>query len=159
MVLDNNADEVEIVMPIGKFLAEKFDEIRQEIQQIKVFMKDKQLKVILESGIIQDLKKIKQASFLCLDAGADFIKTSTGKNGPGASPEAVFVMCESIKEYYRRTGNVRGIKPAGGVSEVETARVYYLIVKKLLGDEWLNPERFRIGASRLANNILGERYF
>lgn len=157
--LNEGADEVDIVLPLGKFLEEKYDEIYDEISKIKEIMKEKHLKVILETGVMTDLTKIKHASFLCMEAGADFIKTSTGKNGPGASPEALIVMCEAIKEYHKKTGNVAGIKPAGGISDATTAIQYYLIVNEILGNDWINPERFRIGASRLANNLLGENYF
>jgi deoxyribose-phosphate aldolase len=159
MALEEGADEVDIVLPVGKFLDEKYAEIFDEVSQIKEIMKEHHLKVILETGVMTDLKKIKHASFLCLEAGADFIKTSTGKNGPGASPEAVFVMCEAINEFYKKSGKAPGIKPAGGISDATTAIQYYLIVNEILGNDWINPERFRIGASRLANNLLGESYF
>jgi deoxyribose-phosphate aldolase len=157
--LEEGADEIDIVLPVGKFLDEKYAEIFDEISKIKEIMKDHHLKVILETGVMTDLNKIKHASFLCLEAGADFIKTSTGKNGPGASPEALFVMCEAVKEFYKKSGKAAGIKPAGGISDATTAIQYYLIVNEILGNDWINPERFRIGASRLANNLLGENYF
>jgi deoxyribose-phosphate aldolase len=112
------------------------------------------LKVILETGSLKDLSLIRKAAFLAIGAGADFIKTSTGKNAPGASPEAMVVMCQVILDYYNKTGKKIGIKPAGGISDPETALLYYAIVKEILGDDWLNSERFRIGASRLANAIL-----
>lgn len=158
-ILDEGADEVDIVLPLGKFLDEEYSEIYDEISRIKEIMKDKHLKVILETSVMNDLDKIKHASFLSMEAGADFIKTSTGKNGPGASPEAVFVMCEAIKEFHKKSGIPVGIKPAGGISDATNAIQYYLIVNEILGNDWITPERFRIGASRLANNLLGENYF
>lgn len=157
--VEEGADEVDIVLPIGKFLEEKYTEIYDEISRIKELIGDRHLKVILESGIMTDLDKIKHASLLSLEAGADFIKTSTGKNGPGASPEAVYVMCEAIKEFREKTGKAAGVKPAGGISDASVAVLYYLIVNEVLGNEWLKPSRFRIGASRLANILLGENYF
>lgn len=159
MALEEGADEVDIVLPVGKFLDKNYSEIFDEISLIKDIMKDRHLKVILETGILTDPGQIKHASYLSLEAGADFIKTSTGKNGPGASPDAVYVMCEAISQYYKKTGVIAGIKPAGGVSDATAAIQYYLIVDEVLGNEWLNPERFRIGASKLANNLLGENYF
>lgn len=159
LVLKEKADEIDIVIPVGKFLEGRYDEITEEIREIKDLTGDKHLKVILETGVIKDLEKIKLASFICLEAGADFIKTSTGKNGPGASLEAVYVMCEAIREYYEKQGRSAGIKPAGGISDPINAVEYYLLVQKILGNNWLNPSRFRIGASRLANNLLGKNYF
>jgi deoxyribose-phosphate aldolase len=157
--LSAGADELDIVLPLGKFFEGKYDEIKDEIESIKRISGDRHLKVIIESGIIKDLGKIKEASFLCMDAGADFIKTSTGKNGPGADLHAVYAMCEAIQEYNEQTGKTVGIKPAGGISDAETARRYYYLVEELLGEKWLNPELFRIGASRLANSLLGKNYF
>ncbi len=158
-VLQEGADEVDIVMPVGKFLEGNHQFIYDEIGEIKGLMKDKTLKVILETGILKDPEKIKFASFLCLEAGADFIKTSTGKTESSASPEAVYVMCEAIKEFHRVSGKSAGIKPAGGISDANSSIQYYLIVNEILGNEWIKPALFRIGASRLANNLLGEKYF
>ncbi|MFW5821165.1 MAG: deoxyribose-phosphate aldolase [Bacteroidota bacterium] len=159
MVLDQGADEIDIVLPLGKFYEEKYDEIFDEISSIKKITGKKHLKVIIESGLMTDPKNIRTASFLSLEAGADFIKTSTGKNGQGARPEDVMLMCECLKEFYEKTGKKCGIKPAGGISDASTAIQYYMIVKEVMGNEWLNPGLFRIGASRLANNLLGENYF
>lgn len=159
MVLEKGADEIDIVLPLGRFLEEKYGEIHEEITEIKRLAGEKHVKVILESGMMDDLEKVKDASVLSLEAGADFIKTSTGKNGPGASPEDVYVMCIVIRNFYNKTGKKFGIKPAGGISDAETALQYYLIVEEVLGEEWLNPSLFRIGASRLANELLGEKYF
>lgn len=158
-ILEEGADEIDIVISVGKFLAGKFDEVINEISEIKKQLGNKHLKVILETGVLKDPEAIKLASMISMEAGADFIKTSTGKNGEGASPEAVYIMCEAIKEFHERTGKVVGIKPAGGISDVSTGIQYYLIVNEILGNEWITPERFRLGASRLANSLLGETYF
>ncbi len=158
-ILEEGADEVDVVISVGKLFSGKQDEVFNELREIKNHMGDKHLKVILETGVLKNNELIKRASFIAMEAGADFIKTSTGKNGEGASPEAVYVMCEAIKEFHQKTGKEVGIKPAGGISDVSTATQYYLIVNEVLGNDWINPERFRIGASRLANILLGEKYF
>ncbi len=158
-IIEEGADEVDIVISVGKFLVGKYEEVFNEISEIKKQMGNKHLKVILETGVLKDPALIKLASVISMEAGADFIKTSTGKNGEGASPEAVYIMCEAIKEFYEKTGKVVGIKPAGGISDASTGIQYYLIVSEVLGNMWITPERFRIGASRLANNLLGETYF
>jgi len=154
--MEQGAEEIDLVMPVGKFLIDELDYIDYEIQVIKQRMGAIHLKVILETGSLKDLSLIRKASLLTIGAGADFIKTSTGKVSPGATPEAMVVMCCAIQDYYNRTGRKIGIKPAGGISDTQTALLYYHIVKQILGKEWLNPERFRIGASRLANRILGD---
>jgi deoxyribose-phosphate aldolase len=150
------AEEIDIVLPVGKFLMDDLDYVQHEIQVIKERIGTVLLKVILETGSLRDLTLIRKASLLSIISGADFIKTSTGKIGTGATPEAVIVMCQAIRDYYRQTGRKVGIKPAGGISETDSAVLYYSIVKDLLGEDWVNAERFRIGASRLANQILGE---
>lgn len=150
------AEEIDIVLPIGKFLMEDLDYVEYEIQVIKQRMGSALLKVILETGSLQDESLIRKASLLAIGAGADFIKTSTGKVSPGATPEAMIIMCGAIRDYYNRTGKKIGIKPAGGISDAPTALLYFTIVKEILGEDWLNCERFRIGASRLANRILAE---
>ena len=150
------AEEIDIVMPVGKFLIDDLEYVDYEINVIKQRVGPIHLKVILETGSLKDLSLIRKASLLAIGAGADFIKTSTGKISPGATPEAMVVMCCAIRDYYNRTGRKIGIKPAGGISDTQTALLYYHIVKEILGEEWLNSERFRIGASRLANRILGE---
>lgn len=150
------AEEIDIVMPVGKFLMKDLEYVSYEIQVIKERIGSVHLKVILETGSLKDFSLIRQASLLAIEAGADFIKTSTGKITPGATPEAMAIMCCAIRDYYNRTGKKIGIKPAGGISDTRTALLYYYIVKMILGEEWLNRERFRIGASRLANRILGE---
>ena len=152
--IEQGAEEIDIVMNVGKLLMEDLEYVDYEISVIKQRVGPVHLKVILETGSLQDLSLIRKASLLAIGAGADFIKTSTGKISPGATPEAMVVMCCAIRDYYNRTGRRIGIKPAGGISDPETALLYYQIVEEILGEEWLNSERFRIGASRLANRIL-----
>lgn len=156
MAIMDGADEIDIVISVGKFLSEDYETVCEEIQEIKETCKDKHLKVILETGALQSASNIKKASILSMYSGADFIKTSTGKQQPAATPEAAYVMCEAIKEYYDQTGNKIGFKPAGGINTVHDALVYYTIVKEILGNEWLNNELFRLGTSRLANLLLSE---
>jgi deoxyribose-phosphate aldolase len=152
--IGQGADEIDIVLPVGKFLMEEFEYIEYEIQVIKERIGQVHLKVILETGSLQDYSLIRKASLLAIGSGANFIKTSTGKILPGATPEAMIVMCQAISDYYNRTGKKIGIKPAGGISDAETALLYYTIVREILGEDWLNSERFRIGASRLANQLM-----
>ncbi|MDF1573802.1 MAG: deoxyribose-phosphate aldolase [Bacteroidales bacterium] len=154
--IEQGAEEIDTVIPVGKFLMNDLEYVEYEIQVIKQCMGPVHLKVILETGSLKDFSLIRKASLLSIGAGADFIKTSTGKITPGATPEAMIVMCCAIRDYYNRTGKKIGIKPAGGISDTPTALLYYHIVKEILGEEWLKPERFRIGASRLANRILAE---
>jgi deoxyribose-phosphate aldolase len=154
--LSQGAEEIDIVMPVGKFLMEEYEYIRYEVQVIKERIGSVHLKVILETGSLEDFSLIRKASFLAMTSGADFIKTSTGKNAPGASPEAMIVMCQAIHDYYSKTGKKIGIKPAGGISDVESSLLYYAIVREILGEDWLTSERFRIGASRLANRLMAE---
>ena len=150
------AEEIDIVLPVGKFLRNELEYVEYEIHVIKERIGSVHLKVILETGSLQDYSLIRKASLLAIKAGANFIKTSTGKVSPGATPEAMVIMCNAISDYYNRTGKKVGIKPAGGISDSSTAMLYYAIVKEILGEDWLNSERFRIGASRLANNLLAE---
>lgn len=152
--IGQGADEIDIVLPLGKFLMDDYEYVEYEIQMIKERIGSVHLKVILETGSLQDLSLIRKASLLAIGCGADFIKTSTGKIKPGATPEAVIVMCKAIEDHYNRTGKRIGIKPAGGISDPETALLYHTIVREILGEEWLNAELFRIGASRLANSLL-----
>src|SRR5574344_303652 len=148
------ASEVDIVISIGKFLSQNYDFVAKEIAMLKNVIGDKHLKVILETGELKTLENIKTASILAMESGADFIKTSTGKTATSASLEAVYIMCESIKEYYEKTGKKIGIKPSGGIRKAEEAIMYYRVVESILGKEWLNNKLFRFGASSLANNIL-----
>ena len=154
MAVEAGADEVDIVLPLNLFMADDYAGTAKEIAAIKEVIGEKHLKVILETGAIASSEKIHEASMLAMEAGADFIKTSTGKQEPGATPAAAIVMCNSIKEYYKKTGRKVGFKPAGGISTVKDALCYLAIVDTILGKEWLTPELFRIGASRLANNLL-----
>lgn len=154
MCLEIGADELDVVISLGAFLEGDFFTVFSELQQLKEITEEKHLKVILETGALKTLDNIKLASFLAMEAGADFIKTSTGKMEPAATPEAMYVMCEAIKEFKEKTGKKVGIKPAGGVVTSYDAALYYTIVEQILGKDWLNPEWFRLGASRLANNLL-----
>jgi deoxyribose-phosphate aldolase len=156
MASDAGADEIDIVIPVGSFLAEDYATVADEIREIKEVIGDKQLKVIVESGLLNESELIFKASMIAMDAGADFIKTSTGKVATSATPEAAFVMCRAISEFYTETGIRVGFKAAGGIVTPADAIVYYNIVKHCLGNEWLNSKLFRIGASRLANNVLSE---
>lgn len=154
MAVVGGANEVDIVMSLGYYLDKNYEEMCDEIAEIKDAIKDAKLKVILETGALQKAEDIKNASLLSMYSGADFIKTSTGKIYPGASLEAAWVMCQCIKEYYEKTGRKVGFKAAGGIRTTEEALQYYAIVKEVLGDEWLTQEYFRIGASSLANSLL-----
>lgn len=156
MAIEFGADELDVVISLGAFLEGDYFTVFSELQQIKDVAEETHVKVILETGAIPSLQEIKLASFLAMEAGADFIKTSTGKLEPAATPEAMYVMCESIKEFYEKTGRRVGIKPAGGVAKTSDATLYYSIVEQILGHEWLNPELFRLGASRLANTLLSD---
>ncbi len=155
-VILEGADEVDMVLNRGRFLEEKFEEVADEIRAIKAACNDAHLKVILETGELRTVENIRKASEIALLAGADFLKTSTGKSQPAASPEAFLVMLDTIREYYQGSGKRIGIKAAGGIAAHETALQYYLLVREVLGEEWLNKDLFRIGASRLAENIFNE---
>lgn len=154
MAVEQGADEVDIVLALSHFLAGEFEEAATEIRLIKKAIGKAHLKVILETGALTTPEAIEKASWIAMEAGADFIKTSTGKMEPAATPEAAVVMCRAIKEFYAKTGKRIGFKPAGGIVTPADAILYYAIVDTILGEEWLNPELFRLGASRLANNLL-----
>lgn len=154
LAVAGGANEVDIVMNLGYYLDNNYAELSDEIIEIKHAIRDAKLKVILETGALKSAEDIKHASILSLYSEADFIKTSTGKIYPGASLEAAWVMCQCIKEYYEKTGRKVGFKAAGGIRTTEEAVQYYAIVKEVLGDEWLNQDLFRIGASSLANSLL-----
>ena len=156
MALMDGAEEIDIVMNVGKFLSEDYENLCDEIQELKETCKEHKLKVILETGALKTASNIKRAAILAMYAGADFIKTSTGKLQPGATLEAAYVMCQAIKEYHKLTGNKIGFKPAGGINSISDAINYYTIVKEVLGEEWLNNELFRLGTSRLANQLLSD---
>ena len=156
LALADGATEIDIVIPVGKFLAGDYEGMCDEIEEIKSICGDRHLKVILETGALKSVDNIWKASILAMYSGADFIKTSTGKQEPAATPEAAYVMCQAIKAYHEKTGRKVGFKPAGGINSVNDALVYYTIVKEVLGKEWLNNELFRIGTSRLANLLLSD---
>lgn len=156
MALHAGADEIDIVIPVGKFLEGDYEGMCDEIEELKEVCGDKHLKVILETGALKTASNIKKASILSMYSGADFIKTSTGKENPAATPEAAYVMCNAIKEYHRETGRKIGFKPAGGINTVKDSLTYYTIVKEVLGKEWLNNQLFRLGTSRLANLLLSD---
>ena len=156
MAIHTGAEEIDIVMPVGKFLCEDYEGMCDEIGELKDICGEKPLKVILETGALRSASNIKKAALLAMYSGADFIKTSTGKEAISATPEAALVMCEAIKEYFQETGRKVGFKAAGGIDTVKKALAYYTIVKEVLGEEWLNNGLFRIGASRLANQLLSE---
>ena len=154
MAVLEGATEIDVVISIGKFLEGKFDEVFEELEELKASCRNAHLKVILETGALKNAANIKKASVLSMQAGADFIKTSTGKIPVAATVEATYIMCTAIKEWFEKTGEKVGYKPAGGIVTTEDAVKHYTLVKQILGDEWLNNESFRFGASRLANNLL-----
>lgn len=162
MAVEQGADEVDIVLALNAFLAGDYEAASEEIRQIRRVIdevagrqgRNVHLKVILETGLLKTPENIANASFLAMEAGADFIKTSTGKVDVNATPLAAYVMCECIAKYYEATGKKIGFKPAGGISSAADALCYYSIVSSLLGKDWLNKEMFRFGVSRVANSIL-----
>ena len=157
MAVENGADEIDVVISLGEMLSGEYDLMGNEIETLRNEVGDDVvLKVILESGVLARPELIHRAAVIAMEAGADFIKTSTGKQQPAATPEAALVMCQAIKEYHELTGIKVGFKPAGGINCVNDALIYYTIVKEVLGEEWLNNELFRLGTSRLANLLLSE---
>ncbi len=157
LAVADGATEIDIVMPVGKFLSGDYEGVCDEISGQKAACgEDVAMKVILETGAIKTASNIKKASILAMYAGADYIKTSTGKLEPAATPEAAYVMCQAIKEYYDETGIQIGFKPAGGINTVMDAITYYTIVKEVLGEKWLTNKWLRLGTSRLANMLLSE---
>lgn len=154
MAVMEGATEIDVVISIGKFLEGNYQEVYEELSEIKAACRGAHLKVIIESGALQSASNIKKASVLAMAAGADFIKTSTGKIPVAATLEATYVMATAIKEWFDKTGEKAAYKPAGGIVTTEDAVKHYSIVKAILGDEWLNNKMFRFGASRLANNLL-----
>ncbi len=156
LALEAGADEIDIVIPVGAFLGDDFVMVVDEIREIKAAIGDKPLKVIVESGLLGDFDHIFRASMIAMDAGADFIKTSSGKTEVSATPEAAYVMCRAIADFYSETGIKVGFKAAGGITTTADALNYYHIVSNCLGKEWLNNSLMRIGASKLANNILSD---
>lgn len=156
LALREGATEIDMVIPVGKFLSGDYEGMCDDIEEIKSVCGDRPLKTILETGCLKNASNIKKASILAMYSGADYIKTSTGKLSPAATPEAAFVMCEAIKEYYDKTGIQIGFKPAGGMKTAKDALAYYTIIKEVLGEKWLNNKLFRLGTSSLANILLAE---
>ena len=157
LAVKDGATEIDIVMPVGKFIDEDYEGMCEDIQELKnTCGENVAMKVILETGCLKSAADIKKASLLSMYAGADYIKTSTGKEKVSATPEAAYVMCQAIKEYYDETGIQIGFKPAGGINTVMDAVTYYTIVKEVLGEKWLTNKWFRLGTSRLANVLLSE---
>lgn len=156
LAIKDGADEIDIVMPVGKFLQGDYEGVCDDIQELKAKCGDHDMKVILETGDLITASNIKKASILAMYAGADYIKTSTGKEKVSATPEAAYVMCQAIREYYDETGIQIGFKPAGGINTVMDAITYYTIVKEVLGEKWLTNKWLRLGTSRLANLLLSE---
>lgn len=156
LAVHDGATEIDMVLNVGAFLSGDYETCADEIAEIKSAAAEAPLKVILETGALQTAENIKKASILSIYAGADFIKTSTGKIEPAATPEAALVMCETIREYYKLTGTKIGFKAAGGINTVSDAVGYYTIVREVLGEEWIKEGLFRIGTSRLANLLVSE---
>ncbi len=154
LAVKEGATEIDIVLSVGKFLEGRYEEVVDEISEIKAAIGNAHLKVILETGALRSAVNIYRAAILAMAAGADFIKTSTGKIAVNATPEASYVMCTAIRDWKEKTGQTVSFKPAGGVSTTDEAVAHYTIVKQILGKDWLNNQRFRFGASRLANNLL-----
>lgn len=157
LAVADGATEIDIVMPVGKFLSGDYEGVCDDIAEMKAACGEEvPMKVILETGALKTASNIKKAAILSMYAGADYIKTSTGKLEPAATPEAAYVMCQAIKEYHKQTGIQIGFKPAGGINSVMDALIYYTIVKEVLGEKWLTNKWFRLGTSRLANMLLSE---
>ncbi len=154
--VDFGATEIDIVQSVGEFMDGNYEFVGEEIKGIKSVMGDAHLKVILESGSFEKQEDVWTSAIIAMEYGADFIKTSTGKQQPAATFEAAYTMLSAIKLFYEKTGKKIGFKPAGGISTAEDALIYYCLVKQICGDEWLNHKLFRIGASRLANNLLSD---
>lgn len=153
LAVADGADEIDVVMNLGYLLEENYEELTEELSEIKEACRNAKLKVIIETGALATATNIQRATLVAMYCGADFVKTSTGKGYPGATPEAAFTICETIRAYHQLTGNKVGIKISGGVRTAEEAVKYYTIVKEKLGDEWLTKDYFRIGASSLVKDI------
>lgn len=156
LAIQDGATNIDIVMPVGKFLSGDYEGVCDDINELKQACGDVPMKVILETCDLGNLSNVKKAALLSMYAGADYIKTSTGKEKAGATPEGVYVMCQAIKEYYEKTGIQIGIKPAGGINTVMDAIILYTIVKEVLGEKWLTNYWFRLGTSRLTNLLISE---
>ena len=156
LAIKDGATQIDIVMPVGKFLSGDYEDVCDTISELKQTCGDVPMKVILETGDLRNAHDIKTAAILAMYAGADYLKTSTGKEKISATPESVYVLCQAIKEYHKKTGIQIGLKPAGGINTVMDAVIYYTIVKEVLGEKWLTNYWFRMGTSRLTNLLLSE---
>lgn len=156
LAIKDGATQIDIVMPVGKFLSGDYEGVCDTIGELKQTCGDVPMKVILETGDLRNARDIKTAAVLAMYAGADYLKTSTGKEKISATPESVYVLCQAIKEYHKKTGIQIGLKPAGGIKTVMDAVIYYTIVKEVLGEKWLTNYWFRMGTSRLTNLLLSE---
>ena len=156
LAVKDGATEIDIVMPVGKYLSGDYEGVADEIGEQKQACGECPMKVILETGCLPSMSDVKKASIIAMYAGADYIKTSTGKEKVSATPEAAYVMCQAIKEYYDQTGIQIGLKPAGGINTVRDAVTDYTIVKEVLGEKWLTNKWFRMGTSRLTNLLISE---
>ncbi len=156
LAIKDGATQIDIVMPVGKFLSGDYEGVCNTIGELKQTCGDVPMKVILETGDLRNAHDIKTAAVLAMYAGADYLKTSTGKEKISATPESVYVLCQAIKEYHKKTGIQIGLKPAGGINTVMDAVIYYTIVKEVLGEKWLTNYWFRMGTSRLTNLLLSE---
>ncbi len=156
MAIESGAEEIDVVISVGKFLESNIPAVEKELKEIKRVVEEKTLKVILETGALASYENIYLASMLAMESGADFIKTSTGKFQPAATIEAVVVMCTAISDYYSATGKRVGIKPAGGISASSEALPFLATIENMLGEAWISPSLFRIGASRLANRLISD---
>ena len=155
--VEQGADEVDMVISRGTFLAGRLDEVYEEIKSVReACAPPVRLKVILDTGELKSVENIRRASEIAINAGADFIKTSTGKSPVSATPLAAIIMCDTIKEYFEATGRMVGFKPAGGMSTIDDALTYFYIVREVLGERWLNKDYFRVGTSRLAGKVMDE---
>ena len=154
MAIEAGADEIDVVMLVGEFLSGELNMVSDDISAMKEAAGEHHLKVILETGVLQKPEYIYEASILAMNAGADFIKTSTGKAALSATPEAAWVMCQAISDFHKKSGKMVGFKPAGGIGKAQEASVYHRIVEAVNGRAWLTSHSFRIGASRLANDLL-----
>lgn len=157
LAVADGATNVDIVLPVGKFLSGDYEGVSDDINELKqVCGEEVPMKVILEVCDLGSLSNVKKAALLSMYAGADYVKTSTGKEKSGATPESVYVMCQAIKEYYDKTGIQIGLKPAGGINTVRDALTYYTILKEVCGEKWLTNYWFRLGTSRLTNTLINE---
>ena len=154
LLTKKGVDEIDVVIPVGRLIAGENSQVMHELLLVREICKNVTLKVILETGLLKNAPQIRLASLIAMEAGADFIKTSTGKTAISATPEAAYTMACAIRDFHRRTEKRVGIKTAGGIVEIRDALVYHALVKSVLGEEWIHPGLFRIGASRLANNLL-----